>query len=71
MRKFKNINTGKILTEREYTELLMSEYIEMWYSDANTVVEDMKDEGKTVLHYIKYMIDNDCDSDFEVVEEDE
>lgn len=69
MRYFKNIINGKILNEKEYQALLVREAKEMWETDANLIVEDFKEEGKTEEEYIAYMLKED-DGDFIEVDED-
>lgn len=65
MKSYKNINTGKVLNEVEYNELLIREYTDMYENDLTDIAEEFKEEGKTLCQFIEYMIENDIDNDFE------
>lgn len=69
MRKFKNVNSGKILTEKELNELHLKEYTEMWELELTPVAIDMKEDGKPLKDFIEYMKNNDSDNDFVEIEE--
>lgn len=65
---FKNINTGAIITKKEYENLLMREHREAWEGNNDQVAEDLKEEGKTFEDYVEYMKKYNVDTDFVVVD---
>lgn len=67
--KFRNVNTNEILTGEELESMHLREYKDMWENDLNIQVEEFKEDGKTFEEYVKYMKQNDIDTDFEVIEE--
>jgi len=64
-----NKNNDKVLTEKEYNELIHRENLDAWENNLNAMVEEFKEEGKSFEDYEKYMADTYCDLDFEIVEE--
>lgn len=69
MKKYVNNSTGCELKEQEYKDLLIREYTEQWNQDLNLIAEEFKEDGKTLEDYINYQLQNDNDSDFELIEE--
>lgn len=62
MLKFKNVNTGVVLTGEELKELHLREYNEMWENKIG-----LADEFETKEEFITYMKENDIDGDFEEI----
>lgn len=69
MKKYVNNSTGCELNEQEYKDLLTREYTEQWNEDLNLIVIEFKEDEKTLQDYINYQLQNDNDSDFELIEE--
>lgn len=72
MRKFKNINTGVVLTEKEYNDLLTREYTELYNQNEESM--DMEtysckyEENMSLEQFIEYKRQHEVDSDFIEVE---
>lgn len=68
--KYRNINDGQILTERELNELHVREYFNQWYgTDTNDTVENFKEDGLTFIDYLAYQFKNDVDTDYVEIDE--
>lgn len=67
MKRYRNVNTGAILTEQELHELHLSEYEEMWGKIKDNLENHAFQSKKE--DFITYMIENDLDFDFEEIEE--
>ncbi|MFB9761426.1 hypothetical protein [Ectobacillus funiculus] len=67
MRRYRNVNTGAILTEQELHELHLREYEEMWGKIKDNLEHHALQNKKE--DFITYMFENDLDFDFEEIEE--
>lgn len=65
-RYYKNKDTGCILSEKEYTELLCGEYVSFWQD----LDEEEQSNFGTLMNYMAHMFQTDADVDFILVDED-
>jgi hypothetical protein len=64
MRKFKNVNTGLILTENELDALNLREYTTEWNDEnPSLTVQEFKEEGLSLNDYIKHRSERGADTE--------
>lgn len=63
-----NKNNDKVLTEKEYNELIHRENLDAWENNLNNTVEEFKEDGETFEDYCKYVSETSPDPDFEQIE---